>query len=302
MRTLLFVIVIVMELAESLNAQTNTDSLFVSAINDSRNGLYNEAILKSESILNIYPDRYDILIFMANVYAWKGDYENALNAIHKAFQFNKSNTELYDSWLNILLWNEKYKELIEISDVAVQNNYTNQYNVVLKKTIAYKNIGEYGNGIKLIDQYYMYLDSSQIKQLYIEMQMHNKSAIMSLFYSIDLFDNENVKPYHLSFVDYALKIKQHTLIPRISYANRFSKYDFQFETDYYHFLRKNSYLYSNLGAGFNKTLFTKYRAGLEYYFPTGKKSEGSAGCSFLNSESSNVLIITGNYNTYINVV
>jgi len=214
------------------SSQVNTDSLFNSAINDSRMGKYEEALKKAENILQILPNRYDIMVFIANVNAWKGDYEIALQYIDKAYKINPINNELYDSWLNILLWSEDYKKIIEVSEIAKQNNYTNNYNIVYKNAIAYKNISEYDKGIKLIEEYKTYLDSAQIKQLYIEMQSLNKSSAISLFYAIDFFDNNTTKPQHLSFIDYAIKIKKHTLIPRINLANRFNMNDIQLESDY----------------------------------------------------------------------
>ncbi|MGE0090623.1 MAG: YaiO family outer membrane beta-barrel protein [Bacteroidales bacterium] len=284
--------------SEYLNAQINTDSLFTSAINDSQHKKYDEAISKAERILTLLPNRDDVLIFMANVYAWRGDYKDALNCIEKAYSINKTSSELYDSWLNILLWSESYKQITEISELAKQNHYPNGYNIVYKNAIAYKNLGEYGNGIKLIEENKVYLDSIPIKQLYIELYRLNKSGAVSLFYAIDLFDNTSFSAQHLSFIDYAIKIKQNTLIPRLNYANRFNENDLQVETDYYQTLKKRRYLYANLGMSINKSLFPKYSAGLELYFPLGKTWEGSFGGRYLKYDSINVFIITGNVNTY----
>lgn len=285
-------------LSEYLNAQINTDSLFITAINDSKQKKYNEAIIKAEKILIIHPDRDDIMVFIANVYAWKGEYENALNFMGKAYQLNPQSVELYDAWLNILLWSENYKKLIEISDLAKQNNYPNNYNLVLKNAIAYKNTGEYKKGINLIEENLEYLDSVQLKRIYNELYSLNKSDAISLYYAIDLFDDPSFTSQHMSYIDYAIKIKQNTLIPRLNFANRYSNNDFQIETDYYQIFTKRRYLYSNLGMSINKSLFPDYSAGLELYFPMGKAFEMSLGSRYLKYNSNNIFILTGNVNTY----
>jgi tetratricopeptide (TPR) repeat protein len=113
MRSKLLLIALLFAMSGSLHAQINIDSLFTSAINDSRQEKYDEAIAKSEQILTLYPDRYDVMVFVANVYAWKGETDIALTYIEKAYELNSANTELYDSWLNILLWSGKYEKIIE---------------------------------------------------------------------------------------------------------------------------------------------------------------------------------------------
>lgn len=50
--------------------------------------------------------------------------------------------------------------------------------------------------------------------------------------------------------------------------------------------------------GVYKTLFPKYRAGLEFYFPIFKSTEASIGSRFLKSTTVNIFIFTGNINTY----
>lgn len=282
----------------SLFAQVNTDSLFTSAINDSRQENYDEAISKSEKILSLYPDRYDVMVFIANVYSWKGESDKALTYIGKAYELNSANTELYDSWLNILLWSGKYGEVIEISKLAKQNNYPDNYNLAYKKATAYKNLGENDKGIELIKDNPAYLDSLQMRRLYNELYKLNKSGVFSFFYSMDYIDENSNNPQQLSYIDYAFKIKQQTLIPRFSFANRFNTNDFQVEVDYYHIMKDRYYLYGNLGYGVENSLFPRYSAGLEPYFPIGKTAEASLGGRYLKYYKNEIFILTGNANTY----
>ena len=124
--------------ALQLTGQVNTDSIFNSAIISAQAGKYDKALKDAALVLEMFPDRYDVMVFSANVSAWKGDYAAALIHIEKAYSLNQSNKELYDTWLNILLWSKNHQKLIEIAELAKQNNYPNDYNIVLKKAIAYK--------------------------------------------------------------------------------------------------------------------------------------------------------------------
>lgn len=287
-------------LAFQLNAQVNTDSIFNSAIINAQAGKYNKAISEAAVVLQLFPDRYDVMVFSANVNAWKGDYNEALILIHKAYSLNKTNINLYDSWLNILLWSKKYQKLIETADLAEQNNYPNKYNITLKKAIAYKSLAKYSEGISLINKNKTYLDSIPIKTLFNSMQMHNRDRAISFYYSIDLFDKNNIKPQHLAYIDYAFKINRHTLIPRLNFANRFNKNDFQIEADYYHSFKNGHYLYTNFGMGINKDLFPEQKAGIEYFVPFLKSFESSLGMRYFYSNNSNTLMLTGHLSKYYN--
>ncbi|MPL92724.1 hypothetical protein SDC9_38837 [bioreactor metagenome] len=295
-RFILFIIPVFISLF--VMAQVNTDSVFNEAILDSRSGRYDAAIEKAETVLKIHPDRYDVMVFEANLYAWKGNYENALSFVDKAYSINPGYEELYDSWLNILLWSKDYSRLLEVSEIAKRNNYSNRYNLVLKQSQAFKFLGEYDAGIELIESNENYLDSAAVKQLYNEMQMLSRANTLSLFYSIDLFDNNNPGPFHLSYVDYAFKVKKTTFIPRVNFANRFNTNDVQVEADLYHTFSNGHYLYLNYGAGIYNKLFPQHRAGLEYFMPAFNTMEFSVGARFLNSGNYNVAIATGHIGKY----
>ena len=85
-------------LANPIFGQVNSDSIFDSAISNANTGKYEKAIEEAEAVLMIYPDRYDVMIFTANVFGWMGEYEKALVYLENAYSLNKTNKELYDSW------------------------------------------------------------------------------------------------------------------------------------------------------------------------------------------------------------
>jgi tetratricopeptide (TPR) repeat protein len=172
--------------ALQVNGQVNADSIFNSAILNAQEGKYDKALDDATLVLDLFPERYDVIVFCANVNAWKGDYAAALVDIDKAYLLNKNNNALYDSWLNILLWSKDYQNLLKTTKIAVQNNYLNTYNIVLKEAIAYKSLTQYTEGIATIEDNKAYLDSANIEALYDEMQMMNRNRALSFYYSVDL--------------------------------------------------------------------------------------------------------------------
>lgn len=280
--------------------QINSDSIFNSAITHAKQGDYEKALKEALSLTEILPDRYDIRIFTSNVFAWKGDYNSAKDHINKAYEINKYSKELYDAWLNISLWSKDYQKLLEVADLAKQNGYTDDYNLTLKKSIAYKELGKYPDGVNLIENNKRYLDSTKISSLYNEMLILNKSKAITLYYSPTFFDYNSLKPQHLSYIDYSFKVKDQIFIPRINYAYRFGTSDLLVESDYYRLFNNGQYLYANFGMSVLNKLFPEYRGGLEFYSPIGNSMEASLGARYLYAGNNNIYILTGHLSKYVN--
>ena len=292
----IFIALIINALSAYAFSLENTDSLFLSAIKHSQMENYEEALKEAEKAIKSDSTRYDILIFMANVYAWQSEYDEALNYISQAYKVDSTNKELYDSWLNILLWSRNYKALLETISLAKNNNYNDEYNISLKTILAYRGLGNYKAGIDYAEKNHIVTDSAATRYVYYEMLRLNKQNFLSAYYSLDLVERN--KPGHIAYIDYGFRISRHSLITRLNYSRRFATDDFQIEVDYYHVFKNGHYLYSNYGSGIKRELYPTHRAGLEYYFPLTQKTEVSFGGRYFNAENNNVYIATGHLGAY----
>lgn len=279
--------------------QINTDSLFNAAVEHSKEQNYDRALEDARIVLDLFPERADVLLFMANVNAWKGDYDTSKQYIDKAFSIDQKKPELYDTWLNVLLWSRDFEKILEIIELAAKNRYPNEYNLVLKRAIALKELERYATGIHFLNQNPAYSDSAAVRYIYQELQALNRQNMITFYYSIDFFKDKDLTPQHLAFIDYGFKVGRNTLILRAYYANRFKNHDFQAEVDYYHIFRSGNYLYSSYGIGILREHFPHHRLGLEYYAPLGRGFEGSIGGRYLRFEDESVYILTGHIGKYI---
>lgn len=296
-RTLLLIIALSC-ISFDVFGQINVDSLFNLATDHAQDQEYGEALADAEKALEADPARFDIMVFMANVYAWDGNYDEALEQIGRAWEINPEFKELYDSWLNILLWKGDYSALLDKTSLAVKYNYRDNYNLALKRMLAYKGLGRYSEGIHYAEKNAKLLDEETIRVIYNEMVMLDRQNVISAFYSVDVFGNNSPNPFHLAYLDYGFKIDRHTVLTRFNYAYRFGSSDFQLETDYYHVFKNGHYLYANYGVGIKNRLFPNQRAGLEYYFPVNKEVEASLGGRYFYGELKHVYIATGHVGRY----
>ncbi len=297
LRTLYIFILIISSF--NIVAQTNIDSLFSVAIKNSQEKNYELAIEKAKLVVDLDSSRNDVRLFIANVYAWNKDYDSSKKYISQVYNNNPINSELYDTWLNVLLWNKEYRDLLKTIDIAQNNDYNNQYNITLKKALAYQGLKQYNAGINYLNQNSSLLDSAAINYIYLELKKSSSKNTISGYYALDFFDKNNPTPQHLAYVDYSLNANRNIFIFRLNYANRFNLEDLQPEIDLYHIFKNNHYLYANYGFGIKNKLFPQHRFGLEYFFPFGNVYEASLGAKYFIYQNSNATVLTGHIGKYL---
>lgn len=280
----------------------NMDSVFNVAIVNAREKKYEKARRHANMVLEAFPDRADVIVFKANIDAWESKFDSANIKLDKAYHLDNESKELYDSWLNVQLWDKEYQKLLDKADLAEENEYPDKENLTLKRVYAYRGLMEYDSAIALLEREenkYL-LDSTSINNMYNEMIMKSKRNFITAYYAIDLFESNTPEPQHLAYVDYGVKINKNTLVLRLNWANRFNQNGVQLEADFYLELPKSQYIYFNYGFALTNELFPRHRAGVEYYFPLKKNFEGSVGARYLHFTDNQVFVLTGHIGKNIN--
>jgi len=282
-----------------VNAQINTDSIFSRSILSAQNKQYATAVESAKKALQTDSKRGDIMVFVANVYAWQNMPDSALVYIKKAQEINYHQTDFYESWTNILLWSHQYNALLAGCDEAEKYNYSAE-DILKKRLIAHNELKNYDLGIRLAElpENKIFILSEPVSSIYSNLLLKRNSNLLAANYSIDFFDA--ISPQHLGSLGYSFLIGKQSMGFRANYANRFNRNDLQLETDFYLHLGNKQYMYFNYGYGFNYSLFPRHRVGFEYYIPLKYKIDVSIGGRYLNYTSSQVIIITGNVGKYIN--
>jgi hypothetical protein len=266
---------------------------------DSPNAKYRKAIEEAAKGLVVDPTRGDLMVLIANNYAWQEKSDSALIYIQKAEQINYYNDDLFDSWLNILLWSHRYENLLKTCQVAEQYKYSHVENLLRKKLIAYTELRDYDKGIELVKapENKEFLKLDDISYMYNNLIMKRNTNVVQAFYSLDYFDHN--APQHLANLGYAFKVGKHSLALRANYADRYGMNDLLLESDFYLQMNNKSYMYFNYGYAFDASLFPRHRAGYEYYIPLKNKMEASLGARYMKYLSSEVFIATAHLEKYM---
>nr|WP_321379102.1 YaiO family outer membrane beta-barrel protein [uncultured Bacteroides sp.] len=266
---------------------------------DFQKAKFRKTIEEARKALGAEPARGDLMVVIANNYAWQEKTDSALIYLEKAKQINYYNDDLFDSWLNVLLWSHRYESLLETCRVAEQYKYSHTENLLRKKMLAYTELRDYDEGIELFkapgNKEFLKLDD--ISYMYNNLIMKRNTNVVQAFYSIDCFDHN--APQHLANLGYAFKVGKHSLALRANYADRYHMNDVLLESDFYLQMNNKSYMYFNYGYAFDASLFPRHRAGYEYYMPLEYKMEASLGARYMKYISSEVFIATGHLEKYM---
>lgn len=260
---------------------------------------FRKTVEEARKALDAEPDRGDLMVVIANNYAWQEKTDSALVYIEKAKQINYYNDDLFDSWLNILLWSHRYDSLLEVCKVAKEYKYSHTENLLRKRMIACTELRNYDDGIKIANapENKEFLKLNDISYMYNNLFMKRNTNVVQAFYSIDCFDHN--APQHLANLGYAFKVGKHSLAFRANYADRYKMNDVLLESDLYLQMNNKSYMYFNYGYAFDASLFPRHRAGYEYYMPLKYKMEASLGARYMKYISSEVFIATGHLEKYM---
>lgn len=283
-------------------AQQNNDSLLSVVAGLAQEGDYVQANEIALRVMQSDSTRTDALVVIANLNFWMSKNDSALIWIQKADSLKATDDDFYSSYLNILLVNKDYEQLLKIAQRAHADNYSNAVNLLQKQLVAYQGLLKYKEAIELYDAHEdeNAKEDHAVKALIEEILLKFQNNLISINYSIDMFSNRD--PQHLLSFDFSYKPKINTHGFTINYASRFGLADLQVETTNYIYLASRHYMYLNYGLGVNAVLFPRHRIGLEYYFPISKFIEASLGSRFLsysNTISEKVYILTGHLGGYV---
>jgi len=280
-------------------AQVNTDSLFQSSLRYAVEKKFDASLSEAKKVVDIHPNRFDVLVHIANLYAWSERYDSASFYISKAYQINPADPDMFSSMMNILLWNADYAGLMHAANQAEAASYADTLNLVLKKLLAHKGLYKYDEAVVYAEaQSDNILNHPPIKALYNELYFLSLRKQFTLYHSTEFFDQKKMQPQFLTYADIGFKVKRHSLIFRVNHAHRFNMDDLQFETDFYWSLNKGRYIYLNYGKGIWNNLFSDHRAGAEFYFPVVNWFDASIGTRFLKFPASKAYIVTGSVSKY----
>jgi len=87
-------------------AQVNTDSLFQSSLRYAVEKKFDASLSEAKKVVDIHPNRFDVLVHIANLYAWSERYDSAsfYNSATKGCRIKNDTIELFHLPLSYLIY------------------------------------------------------------------------------------------------------------------------------------------------------------------------------------------------------
>ncbi len=282
----------------SQHENVNTDSLLKEAQHLVNTENYTEANKISYKLLALNPDNYDAHILIANSYMREKKFAEA--KVHIDYLLNEygDNKALLATGVNWYYWSEDYLGCVNQCDNALIYYPNDSIFEQIKITCLIK-LKNYTYAATMVDSMLLRdANNTMAKKLQQQLFLLSSKNRLTISTIIDFYENNIISPTQLSYIEYARKIKSHTAIARLNYANRFNQDAIQLEIDAYITASEKAYFYYNMGYS-RDSVFPHYRLGAEWYQVVGKGNEFSLGTRFLSFYPADVFIYTASYGKYI---
>lgn len=265
---------------EPSHNQFNPDSTFFRARQLAFDGKRDMSRDSLHKILNSFPDYLDAKLLIAKTLSWDKYYDLAREQFNEMTSVEKYNQELWLATIKNEIYAKKYHLVLGLANKAL--NYFPEDEAIksLRKNAIRKIEGEH--------------------EIYEVLKRENNSQAVknaiSIRTKIQAFD-KHFQQFYSTTVEYQRNTKIGSVLPRLTYANRFDLGGAQFELDFYPRITKKLHGYFNYGFS-NTIIFPKHRIGGEVYLQLPLAMETSLGLRYLSFEEQQALIFTGSYGLY----
>lgn len=272
-------------------SQFNADSLFIVARDLAFKGKYQDSRLLGKKILDEFPNYIDAQLLIARTFAWEEKYDSSKFILDEILTKDSANYDALGIYINVENWSENYNSALNWCNKAL-SYYPDDINLKLQKAKILKNLKQYDAAIEIVEAILTQEpENEEAKILLLQLKLLLAKNEIAFGYAINIFQNSDLAPWHLAFLEYTRKTELGPIIGRINLGNRFGIYGWQYELDAYPKITKKSYLYLNAGFSQSK-IFPIWRFGAEFYHSLPKDFEIGLGFRQLIFETTKVTILT----------
>ncbi|POY38608.1 hypothetical protein C3K47_04225 [Solitalea longa] len=278
--------------------ELSADSLFTLAKQSAfAQKKYPQAIAHSKQALKKNPDYLDIQIFMGRIYSWTNKLDSARIVFDDVLKKDPQNKEALFAYASMEYWNNGSEKALALCNTAL-NNYPDEHDFLLLKTRVLTDLKRFEAANAIATQLVSrYPKDTEVRSIVERLREFTSKNQVGVNYTYTGFDKQFDTPWHLMSVDYSRQTKIGSVVPRITYANKFGRGGLQFETDFYPHISERFYAYVNAGYSNDVGIFPKYRGGFSLFANLPYSIEASVGFRYMYFSNS-TLMYTGSIGKY----
>lgn len=261
-----------------------------------KDGDYEEARRIAYLALERSPDYHGILIFIARLYGWEGNYSSAKEELRTVISRDPGNRRAHTAIIDAESKSGDLTKALEANNRALEH-YPDDEEFLLQKASVFSSFEEYERSEQVYKSILnIYPSSRNAREELESVRLKQLKNSVSLSFRHDRF-RENFDPWNFYELQYSRETQYGSVIGRLQYANRFSTSGTQFNIDTYPSIAKGLYAY--VSAGFsNSEIHPGFRFGASLYKSLPGAFEIEGGYRYLNFTTSETYIITSSLTKY----
>jgi len=258
---------------------------------------YEKARRLAYQALEKSPDYNGIRIFIARLYSWEGNYDEARRELKVVLERETSNRSALEALINVESRSGNLHEALATTSMALKH-YPGDEEFMLQRGSVLYSFEKYSRSEQVYASILAIHPSSRDAREGVQsarlMQMRHT---VSLSYRHDRFD-EILDPWNFYELQLSRQTKYGAIIGRVLYASRFATNGVQFNLDAYPSIADGLYAY--LSAGYSDaSIFPGYRFGASLYKSLPRAFEIEGGIRYLNFTTSETYIYTASLTKYL---
>ncbi len=272
-------------------------------------GKHTAAMDTLNRLLENYPDHTEARALLARTHSWEGEYEEARAEFNKITSYERYKkdiwvaaikNELYANNSAIALglankaiyYIEQDEELERLRTLALKNLETQVYKPYAENKTSASELSSNHTKTKVSSNVKVKKEGSPKKP---DEKQKPKNTI-GVSNSFTVF-SEVYDPSVSSGIDFKRQTRFGSIIPRISYSNRFQTHGLQYSVSMYPKIVKKVYAYLNYGFS-SSPIFPNHRLGGDLYASLPGAIEASAGMRYMSFDSRDISILTNSLGLY----
>jgi len=278
-------------------SQLSVDKQFSQARDAAFNeGNYEKARRMAYGALEVSPDYHGIRIFIANLYGWEGNYNDARKELQTVLQQDPKNRSAFEALINLESRSGALEQSLRVTDRAL-DAYPRDKEFMLQRASVLYSHKEYAKSEQVYKTIMvMHYSSRKAREGLDSARLMQMKHTVSISYRHDRFD-EIFEPWNFWELQLSRQTKYGSVIGRLQYANRFSTNGVQFNLDAYPSIANGLYAYISGGYS-DSSIYPGFRFGFSLYKSLPFAFEIEGGVRYLNFSTSETYIYTSSLTKY----
>lgn len=268
------------------------DSALAEVTHQIKQNHFVQALQQLEELVRQFPADQELQVMKGRVLGWNRQYQESIFVLKPLADGIPANLDAAEALLHVYYWSEQFDSTVYYSNMyLVKQPASTTIRMIRAKSLEHmgrnRDAQADADSVLALDK-----ENREAKELKKILSKKNYCQL-SVSYLNTAAYRPDYNALHYAYVEFTRKQGGTTLMARTTVGHGASRWNLQYEADYYQAFGRAGYMYLTAGVAPATGLFPSFRSGGEYFFPAVKKLEGSLGFRSMHFPGNRVVLVTG---------